>query len=404
MEAVTLAGRGSSAGSGRFALFAYGFRPFFLLAGIYALVSVPFWLWTYARGAAPLANVAPQFWHGHEMIYGFVAAAIAGFLLTAVPSWTGTRGFAGWPLVGLILLWLAGRAAFAAGDLVPVWMIATIELAFLPALAALLAPPLLRSRNRNTAMLMVLAVLWLVDAAFLHGMLAGDAVLAQRALHGAINMVLLLVTVIGARIVPAFTSNALRQRGQSVDLSARPVLDRALVAVMITNLVLDAVNANVLARGAIAATAAIVHAWRLAGWQGLRTLREPIVWALHVGYAWLPIGFVLKALSLLFGVSGSAQWIHAFTLGAFGTMILAVMTRASLGHTGRPLVVSGATASAYLLLTAAAIVRVWGGASGALSHLQAVTLAGVLSCTAFALFVFVYAPILIGPRADGKPG
>ena len=159
----------------RSALFDYGFRPFFLLAGIYAVLAVPLWLWIYVRGEAPFATLPPQQWHGHEMIYGFAGAAIAGFLLTAVPSWTESRGFSGRPLVLLAALWTGGRVAVALAGYLPMWLVGTIELSFLPALAVLLAPPLLRVRNRNTPILAVIAVLWLIDAAFIAAMYTGDA-------------------------------------------------------------------------------------------------------------------------------------------------------------------------------------------------------------------------------------
>lgn len=402
MDAPTAKTRLPVLRSRRFALFQYGFRPFFLLAGIHALVFVPLWLWIRTHGAAPLATLPPQFWHGHEMIYGFVVAAVAGFLLTAVPSWTGSRGFAGGPLIFLTTLWLAGRAAFAAGDSLPGWAIAAIELSFLPALAALLAPPLLRARNRNTPMLVVLAVLWSIDVAFVAGLNLKDPLLVQRALHAAVNLILILVTVIGGRIVPAFTASALRARGEAVAISARPWLDRGVVVVMIVIAIVDALGSPPVVSGTLAVLACLAHAWRLAGWQGLKTLREPILWALHAGYAWLPIGFALKALWLLGGVSWAVNWLHAFSMGVFGTMILAVTTRASLGHTGRPLVVSRLIAVAYVALVAAVTVRLWGVAL--LTYGQALALAGSLWSLAFALYLLVYTPILIRPRVDGKPG
>ena len=201
----------TSAGIRSFALFSYGFRPFFLLAGVSAALLVPAWICVYLHGAVPLPNLPPQYWHGHEMIFGFLGAAIAGFLLTAIPSWTGSRGFAGTPLILLVTLWLAGRVAMAGAAFLPAWLVIALELSFLPALCALLAPPLLRSTNRNTPMLLVLGVFWLADLAFIIAMRSNDSLLAQRALRLAIDIVLILVTVIGGRIVPAFTSSALRK-------------------------------------------------------------------------------------------------------------------------------------------------------------------------------------------------
>jgi uncharacterized protein involved in response to NO len=388
----------------RFALFNYGFRPFFLFAGIHALLAVPLWLWMYGDGIAPFANLPPQYWHGHEMIYGFASAAIAGFLLTAVPSWTQSRGFGGRPLMLLTALWIAGRAVLVMTSQLPPWLVGVIELSFLPVLAALLAPPLLRARNRNTPMLAVIGVLWLIDGAFVTAMFTGNALLARGALHLAINLVLILVTVIGGRIVPAFTANALRRRGDSADLVAHPWLDRLVIAVMILVAMVDAIWPGSTASGVLAAFAAVVHALRLSGWRGFRTVSEPIVWALHIAYAWLPIGFSVKASWVLLELPWAAHWLHAFTLGVIATMILAVMTRASLGHTGRPLVVSTSIAVAYLALTAAAVVRVFGPSIEGLDYRHTVIAAGGLWTVAFAIYLIVYAPILIQPRADGKPG
>lgn len=395
---------GVTARARSFALFSYGFRPFFLLAGICAALLVPAWICVYVHGATPLPNLPPQHWHGHEMIFGFLGAAIAGFLLTAVPSWTGSRGFAGMPLIVLVMLWLAARAAMAGAAFIPAWLVGTLELAFLPALCALLAPPLLRATNRNTPMLIVLGVLWLADVAFIIGALSGDALLTQRALRLAIDIVLILVTVIGGRIVPAFTANTLRRQGGTVQIVTRPWLEAFVIALTVAIAVVDVVRPDSTASGVLAAFAAAAHALRLSGWRGPRTLHEPIVWVLLIGYAWLPIGLGLKALSLIAGVPWSAHWLHAFTMGVFGTMILAVMTRASLGHTGRPLVVSRAIAIAYLILTVGTVVRVFGVVLMPAHYLLAVTLAGFAWEIAFGIFVAAYAPILWAPRADGKPG
>lgn len=388
----------------RFALFSHGFRPFFLLAGVYAILAVPIWLWVYSQGVATLPGLPPQLWHGHEMLYGFVGAAIAGFLLTAVPSWTGSRGFGGLPLIVLVTLWLAGRGVMASVASLPTWLTAVLELSFLPALAALLAPPLLRARNRNTPMLVVIAVLWLTDVAFVVAMHSADALLAQRALRLAIDIVLILVTVVGGRIVPSFTANALRRHGETIQLVVRPWLDPLVIALMVAIALVDFAWADSRLSGILAAIAAAAHALRLSGWRGRRTWREPILWILHVGYAWLPIGLGLKALWLLTGTSWSAHWLHALTLGTLGTMILAVMTRASLGHTGRPLIVTRTTALSYLLLTAAVSVRVWAPALNLIDYLSTVMIAGVLWSIAFALYLLVYAPIFWRPRMDGKPG
>ncbi len=388
----------------RFALFAYGFRPFFLLAGCYAIVSVLLWLWLYRTGTSLLPGMAPQLWHGHEMLFGFVGAAIAGFMLTAVPSWTGCRGFAGLQLVVLAVIWILGRAAFALAGQLPPAMVAVAELAFLPALLLLVAPPVLRSGNRNLPLLLVLAVFWCLDGTFLWAVRHADAMLARQMLLATLSVVLLLITVIGGRIVPAFTGNALRARGADVSLRARPFVDRTLIAAMAALVVADLLRMPAGVAATVAGIAALLHALRMSGWQSLRTFRDPIVWILHAAYLWLPVGLALRALSALGGFGFAAHWMHALGTGAAATMILAVMTRAALGHTGRPLRVAPAIVGSYGLLIAAGLLRVFGPAVLPSSYRVTVMLATAAWTAAFILFVCVYTPILLRPRADGRPG
>ena len=387
-----------------FALFAYGFRPFFWAAGVFATLSLIAWLWVYTIGALPLRNQPPQLWHGHEMLYGFVAAAIAGFLLTAVPSWTGARGFAGAPLVVLTAVWFAGRLAFASASVLPITVVAACELAFLPALAVLIAPPLLRARNRNTGLLFVLAGIWFTDLVFVIAIARGDVLLARGALLVAIDIVLLLITIIGGRIVPAFTATALRARGASADMRGSSWVDAIVIGAMIGVVLADTFAPWGTVAGCIAALAAVAQGWRFAGWQSLRTGGEPLVWSLHLAYAWLPVGLAMKAIYLLTGAAWSAYWLHALTIGAAASMILAVMSRAALGHTGRALVASRPIAIAYLLLCLAALVRVFSPSLAAVDYRLTVMLAGALWVAAFGLFVIAYTPILMRPRIDARPG
>jgi len=388
----------------RSSVFAYGFRPHFLLAGFAALALVPVWALSFVAGT-PLGSAwPPTLWHGHEMLFGFVASAIAGFLLTAVPSWTGQKGFAGVPLVVLVSLWLVARVLIASSALWPVMFIAAVDLAFLPALAILLVRPLLRGRNRNSPLLMVLGLLWLTNLAFYLGLIRRDPPFALHALHVGIDIVLVLVTVIGGRIVPTFTASALRPRGLQEAVRSSRVLTGLAISVMVLVAVVDSVLPDGQVAGILAAIAAAIQALRLLQWGTLHTLRQPIVWVLHLSYAWLPVGLALKAVALLSGAGFAAFWLHALTIGALTTMILAVMTRASLGHTGRALIVDPLVTLAYLLLTAAAAVRVFGLAALHLNYSVVILLAALLWTGAFALYVVVYAPILWNPRVDGKSG
>lgn len=386
------------------ALFSYGFRPFFLLAGWYAVVSVPVWLWLYRSGASPLSAMPAQLWHGHEMLFGFVGAAIAGFMLTAVPSWTGSRGFGGLPLVVLTAIWLLGRAAFALAADIPPALLVIAELAFVPGVLLLLAPPILRTLNRNLPLLFVLTALWCLDAVFLWAVMHADAALARQMLLTTLGVVLLLITVIAGRIVPSFTANALRARGIGVSLRARPLIDRLAIAGMAALVLADLVRMPAVFSASIAGFAALLHVIRMAGWQTRYVLKDPIVWILHVAYLWLPVGMALRALHVLGGFGFAAHWMHALGVGAAASMVLAVMTRAALGHTGRPLRVAPAIVGSYGLLIAAGVVRVFGPGVLPAGYMMTITLSSIAWTAAFLLFVIVYTPILLQPRADGRAG
>lgn len=385
-------------------LFAYGFRPHFLLAGLAGLLLIPVWALSFLVNTGLGSSWPPMLWHAHEMLFGFIASAIAGFVLTAVPSWTGQKGFAGRPLMVLAGIWLAGRLLIATSGLWPPVLVAGADLAFLPALAVLVARPLLRSRNRNTPLLAVLTLLWLTDVTFHIGLLRSNSPLALHALHIGIDIVLVLVTVIGGRIVPAFTSSALRAPGSTDVVQNRVVVTALAVAAMILVMLIDVFAPESPLSGLIAGCAAVIQASRLLQWATWRTLRQPIVWVLHLSYAWLPVGLALKAIALLSGSAFAAFWLHALTIGALTTMIVAVMTRASLGHTGRPLIVDPLITLAYLLLTGAAVIRVFGLSVLGLSYPAVIVLAALCWTVGFALFVAIYAPILWRPRIDGKPG
>jgi uncharacterized protein involved in response to NO len=387
-----------------FALFSYGFRPFFLLGGTYAFIVIPWWMYRFAHASLSFDGMPAMYWHAHEMIYGFVMAAIAGFLLTAVPSWTGERGFAGKPLVAAAVLWLAGRLAMGMAGEIPFWVLAVAELALVPWLITLLAPPILRTRNRNLPLLAVLLVLWIIDAVFLASMVRADVTLAAGSTRLAIDFVLVLITVIAGRIVPAFTANALRRRGGEPNLVTRTPLEFAVIGLMVSIAIADIFVPIGILSGVLAALAALAHIWRLSGWRSFRTGGEPILWIMHVAYAWLPIGLALKAFAILGDASWASKWQHALATGAMATMILAVMTRSALGHTGRPLVVSRAIAVAYLLLTFTALLRTFGVAVFPTHYLVTLTVSALTWMACFGIFIVVYAPILWRPRVDGRPG
>lgn len=378
----------------------YAFRPFFLLGAAWAVLALVL-LVAALGGAAWSGDALPLFrWHGHEMIFGFVAAAIAGFLLTAAPTWTGTRPVSGVPLAGLALLWIAGRVVSSPMTGLHATPAVAVDLAFFPAVAAALAGPLVKTRNaRNYPFLVMLGLLFAADVAF-HVSSAGLLTLPFDPLRFAANIVLVMVVVVGGRIVPAFTRNALVREGIPTSIRPAPWLERASLAAVGAVVVVDLAAPASDASGVIAAAAAVLVGARLARLEGWKTLRMPIVLILHVGYGWVAAALALKALWILAEAPWAAQWLHAQTAGIFGTMILAVATRVALGHTGRPLVVHRAIGVAYALVVAGAVVRVFGPAVLPFGAVHVFACAVALWASAFVVFLVIYTPILLGPRVQ----
>ncbi len=387
------------------ALWGRGFRPFFLAAGGYAGLAVPGWLAIW-RGALPApAWLTPAWWHGHEMLFGLAAAAIAGFLSTAVPVWTGGRALAGRPLMALVVLWAAGRLAMLAAGVLPAGLVGAVDLAFLPLLALVLARSLWRTAQiRNYGILVVICALALANAGVHAQALGWAPSSAPRALRFAVDAVVILIVVIGGRITPVFTANALRLRGVEPTVRSRPWLDRGSVASVVAVAAAALLAPGSAASGILACAAGLLVAARMLGWQTVRAWRDPLLASLHAGMAWVAVGlFLVGAVDLGRPLPGTAG-LHALTAGAMGSMILAVMTRVALGHTGRPLALPDGAAGCYRRVQAGAARRV--AAAFATGDRQALLLlaGGLLWAAAFGLFTLVYWPILTRPRVDGKEG
>lgn len=385
-------------------VFASGFRLAFTLAAFAALLLLPAWVGVHVYGAPWLEGWPPTLWHAHEMLYGFVVAAIAGFLLTAVPSWTGRRGFGGAPLVLLGALWLAARVVDARAAAWPAGLVAALDNAFLLALLVLFAPPLLRERNRNTPLLLVLLALVACNLAFHLALARHDPPAAGQALRIAIDIVALLVTVVGGRIVPAYTATVLRAAGAVARVRTHKALGGASIAAMLAIAVVDLFAPEGRAAAVLAGLAALLQGLRLLQWRGWRTLHEPLVWMLQAAYAWLPIGLALKCAALLWGPVYSAFWLHALTVGAMSMMIVGVMSRTALSHTGRPMRGGSLTLVAGTLLLLAALTRVFGLLVPGLDYVSVLVLSGTFWSAAFGLFLFEYGPMLWQPRTDGRTG
>ena len=383
------------------AVLSAGFRPFFMLAGLWAAIAMLLWLaLLYGYATLPTA-FDPVTWHGHEMLFGFAQAAIAGFLLTAVPNWTGHMPIQGWGLGALALLFIAGRVAVACSVMLgPIAM--AVDLAFPLALLAVLGREIAAGRNwRNLPMLAVLGLIATANG-LTHLEALGWAATGSVGLRLGIAVVVTLIGLVGGRIIPSFTRNWLAKRG--VKTLPAPVgrFDAAAMAATIAALAVWTFAPDARLVPPLMAIAAMANFVRLARWQGYRTAAEPLVWVLHVGFLWLPIGFGLIAWAPFTAALAPSAALHALTGGAIATMILAVSTRATRGHTGRELRADRRTTLVYGLVIASAAARIAAGFS-ANAYWPLLTLAGTAWLAAFTLFLLAYGPMLLGSRATATP-
>jgi len=370
-------------------LWASPFRPFCVLGMAYGIVLMA--LWTAAQWDPSLAHgaLAPRSWHGHEMMFGFAGAIICATVLTALPGWANTPEIRGAPLAGLVALWLAGRVAFLGAAWLPPALVIVADAGLYVALLALLGPQLWRVANRHYLLLLPVFA----------GMLAGDVLFlaghAETGLLAALYSIVLLYTLKGGVFVPIFTGNHLRATGRGDQAPFLVPLEYAAVAAVIAMAVTDLAAAPPRWRAAAALLAFGIHALRLFRWQGWKVRDTPLLWTLHVGYAWMVLAFLLRGLSDL-GVEGAGRaWLHAFTVGALGSMMLGLMTRVALRHTGRPLVLPAAIVAAYLLIQVAAFLRVAGAMAGA--GALPVALAGAAWIAAFAIYLGCFGAMLVAP-------
>ena len=375
------------------ALFRDGFRPFFLAAGVWAAVAVPLWLLVFQGTLSVPTAFDFVAWHAHEMIFGFAAAVIAGFLLTAVPNWTGRLPLRGLPLALLFATWLAGRVAVAGSAAVGALPAAAIDLAFLVVLLAVALREIVAGRNWRNLPLPLALVLLIAANVLIHLQAVGGADFGPLGERLGIAVVVMLIALIGGRVIPSFTRNWLAKRGATVLPASFGGFDKlCLLATLCALVAWVAVPEHPLA-GAALLIAGGLHGARFLRWQGHQTLSEPLVWSLHLGFLWLPLGLLLLGFGVLRpGNLSPTAGLHALTAGAIGAMTLAVMTRATLGHSGRALAADRWTAAIYLAIFAAAALRVAASLSDA-AYLPLLHSAGLLWVVAFGLFVLRYGPL-----------
>jgi len=379
-----------------FALWNLGFRPFYLLASVFSAVSVLLWAAQYS-GWLPAAYLQGPLWHGHELLFGYTLAVVAGFLLTAVRAWTGQPTPVGAPLMALAALWVAGRMLM----LTPLGALsAIVNAAFPVALAAAIAIPLWQSRNVRNYFFVGLLLLMGALVALLHLALLGIFELPPRlSLVLGLDVMLFIMVVMGGRVIPMFTNNGVPGAGAT----RHAWLEKLALGSVLLLFMADLLQWPSAIVAVIALGAALAHGLRLYYWRSWRTLSTPLVWILHAAYAWIVIYLALRALSGP-GWLPESYAIHALTTGAIGGLTLGMMTRTARGHTARPLVADGFELTCFLLIQGAAVARVFGVMVSAAWYLPSIQASGVLWAAAFGIYAVRYWPVLTRPRLDGKPG
>lgn len=375
-----------------------GFRPFFFLGSLYAAIAIVIWIIAYRTGYQNQIYHTSLNWHAHEMLFGFATAIIAGFLLTAVRAWTNHKTARGIPLLALTILWITPRIL----SLVPIsnlqLPIAIIDILFIPCLTLLIARPLLAAGNkRNYIMPIVLIMMTAANIAFHLQVLGITLNTARPALTLMLQLILLLMVIIGGRVIPFFTTRAI----PDARTKKNNLIDALSIASILILILSDLSPTPASIAITLSLASAFIHLLRMIYWYDKRIWSNPLIWVLHVGYVWVPIGFALDAYASLSNINQSLSW-HAWTVGSIGTLTLGIMARASLGHSGRPLKLSRLTVVIFILITAAACIRVIPPVFIPSQYIRFIELSSVLWFLAFLLFAITHARIYLSHRPDGK--
>ncbi|WP_439492058.1 NnrS family protein [Bosea sp. (in: a-proteobacteria)] len=375
-------------------LWSYGFRPFFLFGSLFAAAAMLAWLPAYYGSVTIPTAMAPRDWHAHEMIFGFLPAVVTGFLLTAIPNWTGRLPLQGKPLMVLCLVWASGRVAISTSSWTSLLFAALVDVSFLALVAAAATREVVAGRNwRNLRVVAVVGLLLAGNATFhAEAILNGSA---EFGIRMGVAAGVLLITLVGGRVVPSFTRNWLARQRPGPLPAPFGKLDAVAIGATALSLALWMAFPTNAITGSALAGAGVLQTVRLARWAGYRTWRDRLVVVLHLAYAFIPLGCLLTAAAS-FGWLAPSAGIHAWTVGAVGLMVLAIMSRASLGHTGRSLVASRWVEAVYTLLLSAAVLRICAAIHPSVPSL--LFFAWLAWTGAFALFAASYWHIFTGPR------
>ena len=379
-----------------FALWELGFRPFYLLASIFAALSIGLWAAQFA-GLLPHAYLRGPMWHAHEMLFGFVLAVVVGFLFTAGSNWSNRPTPTGATLAALAALWVAGRVLV----LTPFgWAAAIVDTVFPLAAAIALAIPFIASRNRRNYFFVGLLLLMSTASLLVHlAQLGAIALPGWLGIQLALDAVLFIMAVMGGRVIPMFTNNGVPGAGAT----RQPLIEKAALGTVLVLIVADALQLDGAPLAIVAAVAAAAHLARWSLWRPWKTARVPLVWVLHAAYCWIPVHLVLRALAE-FGWIAPSLATHALSVGAAGGLIIGMMTRTARGHTGRPLIADRVDVACFALVLLAALVRVGVPLLAPSLTIPAVLVSAALWSGGFALYAVRYLPVLTRARLDGKPG
>jgi len=380
------------------------FRPLFLLGSLFSATAIAWWtfFWLYPTQWVPYGGLI--WWHGHEMLFGFGIAIVTGFLLTAVKTWAGVNGLRGKLLAVFVSLWILARFLISFADTVPAIIIAAVDIAYLVFAAIAMAYPVVKVKQwRNLIFVPILLILALLNYLSHWAVISEQPALAMRSLHATIMLFSLIIAILGGRVIPAFTANGTGKPKQPtliwIEVSA---IVSILTLVVIGFIGFDEIEPKLLF--AVSITAALTNGFRFARWGIQHTWSVPLLWSLHLAFVFVPIGFVLLALHAVGLLDNISAALHSFTVGSIGGMILAMISRVTLGHTGRPLKPHGLMTAAFVLILLSATLRMVIPAWMPNYYSWGVGLAGLFWVMAYLFYFIIYVPMLVTTRADGRPG